>query len=395
MVDGAQIQSQAMQNRDNAADPSNIRMQDERGDASTAGDGEDKEEDEKEEEKEDEKDTDEDNEHKSLKKQLADNLHEQSQLTHTIEDLTNEAGSDEEIDALAQQVGNETESAAMGDMLGHMWKDMRMLELPAYSKYVKKKVVQLKHEENELESKLGNEQNKEGGEDEKNKYADEAKEEDDNDEKEEKSKDEKDEQPMGLVVSPSVNFWRMSHNQQESTLMSSLFYVIGGLLAAVLFKQVREKYFVLEPVNKRNDSGHDFSFSIFGCLAEPKLCVLAFCCPCLAWADTMDQNKDKGLLHYWPAFLFFFGLLVLAPYTMGISSLFIVGLGVYYRQKLRQANSSLVHSGEGTDEKHASGKKVTLALDILFWCFCQPCAIIQEAREESVTRSNLLSAGVV
>lgn len=269
-----------------------------------------------------------------------------------------------------------------------------MLELPAYSKYVKKKVLQLKHEEKQLESKLTaaqgdeeKEQSQEGKEDEKTDQQEDAKEEDDNDEKEDTGKDgqmiSKGENSTGLVAS-RVNFWRMSHNQQESVLVSSSIYIIGGVLAALLFKQVREKHFAIEPATRSNDRGSDFSFSIFGCLAEPKLCVLGFCCPCLAWADTSDQNKGKGLLPYWPAFLSFFGLLVLEAYTMGITSLFVVGLGVYYRQKLRQAKDLA---------SFQSGKKQTLVLDIVFWVFCQPCAIIQEAREESVNQGKMLSAG--
>jgi len=61
---------------------------------------------------------------------------------------------------------------------------------------------------------------------------------------------------------------------------------------------------------------------------------------------------------------------------MGISSIALIIVGVYYRQKLRESYD--IDSLE-------SGSKITVTMDFLLWCFCQPCVIIQEAREETTT----------
>merc|ERR1740117_1950588 len=67
------------------------------------------------------------------KEQLAENLQEQSKLKKQVKDLSDEAKSDRQIAASAALVSNETESPAMGHMLGAMWKDMRMLDLLSFA----------------------------------------------------------------------------------------------------------------------------------------------------------------------------------------------------------------------------------------------------------------------
>jgi len=147
----------------------------------------------------------------------------------------------------------------------------------------------------------------------------------------------------------------------------AIVYVIGGLLVAIIFNQVREKNFapVLVPDNAPDSSTEGFKFPLFGCLSDLKLCVLGCFCPCLAWANTMDQHFGT----YWLAFFAFFGLTVLEFYTWGIPFLFIVAMGVYYRQKHRERHGTVSSCS-------------TLTTDILSWLICQPCAIIQEARED-------------
>merc|ERR1719491_597929 len=120
-----------------------------------------------------------------------------------------------------------------------------------------------------------------------------------------------------------------------------------------------------------------FSFSLFGCFKTPYITVMGCCFPCLRWADTMDRGtkEQAPLLAYRKAFAAFLTLTVLHCYTYGISSVALVVLGVWYRQKLRE-NYNI-----------ESGIKGSIAMDIAAWMFCQPCAIIQEAREQSTTRS--------
>lgn len=316
----------------------------------------------------------------SLSEELAVNLHKQSALKQSLERLDNESA-DEEIDAAAKQIANETESASMGKMLGHMWKDMRMFELPAYSKYVEDELHDLRQDESDLEAELTKVEGKlsnthQGAKKKKGKEIEVNEEEGEEHAGETKAAQTNEASPRLPKI--EINFWTSSRSQQKSILKYSLVYVVGGILAAVLFKQLREKYFVLDPRPDSFPLQQEFSFHIFGCLADKKLCLLACFCPCLAWANTLDRRG--GLLSYWKAFIAFFGLLLLHAYTVGISSLFLVALGVYYRQKLRD-NYDL--------DSWYSGKRQTLLMDIVLWIFCQPCAIIQEAREEGVNRTGI------
>jgi len=111
-------------------------------------------EEQKEDEERDEEDEKKHKEVKMLEHKLADNMHKQEQMNDQIKHLSDEAKSDQEVDASAALVGKETQSPAMGHMLGRMWKEMRMFETPSYAEHVDKEVQHLKHEQHTLEAKL-------------------------------------------------------------------------------------------------------------------------------------------------------------------------------------------------------------------------------------------------
>jgi len=90
----------------------------------------------------------------TLKKKLAANFREQAKLESSLEDWADEAKSDRDIDASAELVANETESPAMGQMLGKMWKDMRRFETPLYTENMEEEIQDLKKEQKSLELKL-------------------------------------------------------------------------------------------------------------------------------------------------------------------------------------------------------------------------------------------------
>merc|ERR1719408_1088970 len=124
----------------------------------------------------------------------------------------------------------------------------------------------------------------------------------------------------------------------------------------------------------------DFSFSVFRCDQVPNICVMGCCCGCMQWADTMQR---AGFMHYWRAFCVFFFLTVLYPYTWGIAPIVLVAVGVIHRQKLRRSYSI------------EAGTARSVVCDFCAWCICQPCAIIQEAREASIGGPRMNVAGMV
>jgi len=327
------------------------------------------------------------------KQNLATNLHKQAELKRRIQHLSNEVRSDEEIDGLANRTANETEAPAMAGMMAGMWKDMRMFEVPSYEKAVEEKLQDLKKDQQKLESKLNGANDKlseaEGkwskeGAGAKAQKLKPTKEQEDDDLEDNVLASKGDKRHAGKDVgnmaktSPMMstwNFWKMSHKQQESFFVGSLVYIIGGILLAFGYNRVRATHpmFAQEKRRDKDPNPKDFGFSLLGCFAAGRVAVMGCFCPCLRWADTMDR---MDILPYWKAFAAFFALLVLHCYSWGISSLVLVALGVWFRQKLRN------HHGI---ENATAG---SVAMDILAWLCCQPCAIIQEAREESIPRSS-------
>jgi len=322
------------------------------------------------------------------KHKLAANLREQSELEHRMKQLGDESSSDAEIDTSIKLVTNETQSPAMANMLGHVWKEMRMFEVPLYADHVKDKLKNLKHDERALEVKLTTAQGEvSAGHDKLAKRktgtaVGKAV------RKDKQSKDELDKSKKGAqaqttyasgsdpkAIIAGMNFWGMHPKEKKAAFMNTLVYIVGGILVALLFQQARSRYPKVFVPEQRADvfpNSKDFSFSLLGFLGDRNLCILGCCCPFLAWADNLDR---KELLSFWKAFVAFFGLMLLHVYTMGISSLCIVAIGVFYRQKLRA----------GYEIENGTPK--TVAMDVFAWCCCQPCAIIQEAREETVLRN--------
>jgi len=348
-----------------------------------------------------------------VQEELAANLAEQKELKDKISHLSDESESDKEIDASAKLVANETDSKAMAGMLGTMWKEMRMFDVPFFTQHVQEEINHLPKDEQKLEDELEAAQGRlidakkawKAGKEAKAKVKDEnskakatEKSDDDEDEAEDvpaaaKKKVEESlatatdavpevktlktgetavDNGLDAIVMRKWGFWNMDAKQRMEVLISSLVYLLFGVLCAYLYQTARKRNLsFFEPKSRAPavQDTSDFSFSLFGCLSDPTVCVVGFCCPCLRWAHTMEK---KGIMRYWKAFFMMFVLMLLHVYTMGISTLLACIMGIYYRQKLRAAYNF---------EKGSAGK--TMVMDILAWFCCQPCAIVQEAREEA------------
>jgi len=85
---------------------------------------------------------------------LDENVEEQKQLQASIDHLKDTKSSDMEIDANVKLVKEETESDNLANMLGSMWKEMRMFEVPSYEKYVAADIANMKKTEGDLKANL-------------------------------------------------------------------------------------------------------------------------------------------------------------------------------------------------------------------------------------------------
>lgn len=179
------------------------------------------------------------------------------------------------------------------------------------------------------------------------------------------------------------NKWKvyMANKQQQMLWSGTFVYACFSVLCASFYFQARLHYpkmFHPLPRTEVFPSTSVFSFNLFD-LSDPNLCVVGCCCPWLRWADTMDRH---GYMSYWKAFFatFCFMLLLITvcesiydvPYIAVAIYISNVVLGVFYRQKLRD------------HFQKESGTFKSLVNDCSAWFFCQPCAIIQEAREHAI-----------
>jgi len=331
-----------------------------------------------------------------IEKELASNLKKQAELKSKLSFLLNHKESDAQIDTAAKQVANETESLAMATMLSKMWKEMRMFEVPVYAQHVEEERQQLKKEEKALEKKLREEQAKlvearkkwakDAKEMEQEQEGAKGKEQEHGSADAEVAKAEKEVQGAANQVAPGgewkeyagyQNFWRLNSQQQRSMLEGSVIYLLFGILAAYLYHLGVTKYpkaFSPSPKQAAIPRQTSFTFNLLGCFDDKIICALGCCCPCLRWSQTMDK---ANVLSYFKAFAAMYFLMLIHPYTAGLSSLGIVVLGAVYRQKLRRKY--------GIENRTAK----TVCADIATWIFCQPCAVCQEAREEAVTRGRV------
>lgn len=110
-----------------------------------------------------------------------------------------------------------------------------------------------------------------------------------------------------------------------------------------------------------------FSSSPFGCLEDCSICLWAFVCPCIRWADNVSM---LDLMGYWPA-LGLMGMMMVAYSLTGYVILMALSAMVWthFRQRTRQ-----MFDMEGQNECSY------YAFDCLLYFACMPCAIAQEAR---------------
>jgi len=182
--------------------------------------------------------------------------------------------------------------------------------------------------------------------------------------------------PMQHVVAVQ-EVWLVPTGGQKFLFFGSFVYIIFGLAVAYCYYQARlrdEKVFVPRPEPGVFPRTTGFSFDLFSCLSDPKICVMGFCCPCLRWADTLDK---QDIMAFGPAFFIMFVLSLISVHTQGIMGVGVVLVGVMARHNLRKKYDM---------DRCTFG---TVLSDCAVWLCCQPCAIIQEAREESVQRAGV------
>jgi Cys-rich protein (TIGR01571 family) len=342
-----------------------------------------------------------------IEKELSTNLYRQKCLKKRMEHLSSKPGSDKEIDTTAEKVAEETQSSAMANMLGNMWKEIRMFEVPFYAVHVDEELRLLRQSEKVLEEKLtaaqaryseakrsweteGSEKNeKDAGE----KDTEEATIISSKDEASLESKEDTggltrdprwtpaptyapgstDEEWRSYKLVTAVekivddyeeanSFWGLSWPEKERVLRNTLIYLLLGFAGAILYRYVQlNNPGVFDPAQRGYiTNASDFSVSLFGCFGDLKTCLLGCLCPYSRYADTVDRRLSFSFWTYWKVFTVMFILVLLNPYTAGLSVFGLCIVGTLFRQALRKQFKIEYRTPK------------TVCLDLWTWLCCSP-----------------------
>jgi len=172
------------------------------------------------------------------------------------------------------------------------------------------------------------------------------------------------EQPEETTSEFLWRWWDMLSRYFWRVLFSMSLYLFLVILIAIFYRH--------KLMDRRELDGYaqldDFSSRLFACHEDIPICFWACCCPAIRWGDTVGKMQWMG---FWPAFFLFLLMTILTQvFTLAGLTLFIWFffslLLAHYRTKFRQ---SLNFAEENA-----------CFLDTLVYCFCQCCAISQEAR---------------
>jgi len=140
---------------------------DDKDDGKDDDDKDDDKDDEKDDDEEDEKDADDEKDAKKetekpkvekpkgptpAQKDLEKVQAQIDKVVHEVESLSDGAAFEAEVKNDVTMVGNETQSPALADFLGDMWKEMRMFSVPFYKKHLKETLDKLKAKEAKLQA---------------------------------------------------------------------------------------------------------------------------------------------------------------------------------------------------------------------------------------------------
>lgn len=170
-----------------------------------------------------------------------------------------------------------------------------------------------------------------------------------------------------------------------------LIWVLLIILVAYIYRMRKPQLSEVAPgIREAKDAWAYSLFDTAGMTGEDlQLCGMACCCPAIRWADTMSSPKvafpeqeEWGIykehtgLSFWKALTMIVVLAFLGPWTLQLTTIILLGVLVYYRQKLRVIFN---HSPGGRSYPH----------DCLILCCCTCCTIVQEAREVEKVRKPL------
>uniref|UniRef100_A0A7S1AJP5 Copper transporter n=1 Tax=Noctiluca scintillans TaxID=2966 RepID=A0A7S1AJP5_NOCSC len=169
-----------------------------------------------------------------------------------------------------------------------------------------------------------------------------------------------------------VSWWEAHRSLLVWWTLSAAVHSLIILAFAFVYNRYRITL-AFKPGKGAHDQGK-FRFGLFDCFNSSQLCLLGCCCPCLRWPDTVDKVMR------WPSYWLLVAVMILESVfdglCHGLLGLLFVLFGCYMRQRMRSKYQMENTSG-------------IMVLDLLAWCCCTPCAIVQEARHCELQRNGV------
>lgn len=176
-------------------------------------------------------------------------------------------------------------------------------------------------------------------------------------------------EPQTVATSSASSLWFPHNSAYRKVSALVLVHIVLALLVvmfAYLYRAHGKSRYLRDTLPYEGDW---FTFGLCDCTGlgqDWSICLMAFFCPFIRWADTMTKAR---LLPFWTGLGLMIVMLLLWPITYGAISLLITMVGVYFRQRLRKLYG------------HGPFQVMGMFLDCLAWTCCLPCSIAQEARE--------------
>merc|ERR1719326_89840 len=180
---------------------------------------------------------------------------------------------------------------------------------------------------------------------------------------------------------------------EREWLVSDSVYVVFVLAFAGLYKMQRPPPLGATserkpPMDLPTFTRCGFAYSFCDCSnlgADLPICLWSWCCPIVQWAGTASRSTSP-FLNFWAAVALMLVLVVLVPFTFGLSGLFALVLLLMRRRHLRKTYNHTQSTGRSWLED----------LCLVFCCnsfLC--CQLVQEAREVEYTSTDKAETGKV
>lgn len=181
------------------------------------------------------------------------------------------------------------------------------------------------------------------------------------------------------VTETEEQYWDRQNKSFWEQVVGISTYMVTTLIVGFVYMQ-----FITKSVGpKLPDSmirTDEFQYGAFECGDVGQdwyICLCAWCCQWVRWADTAS-HPQVDLLAYWPALFITALLSATATITFGTTMPILLLIVVHCRQRIRVAYGL------------PSGTFSALAWDCCLWLCCPCCAIVQEARQVEYVESRLV-----